>query len=48
MILPPFDIETATDAELVRWYVQENGDTLEEARATVEILRDPSLQEGLD
>jgi hypothetical protein len=48
MILPPFDVDTATDAELIRWYVQEQGETLEEARATVEILRDDSLQEGLD
>lgn len=48
MILPPFDIENATDQEIIRWYVQEEGDTLEEARAMVEILRDPSLQEGLD
>jgi hypothetical protein len=48
MVLPPFDIETATDAELIRWYVQEEGETLEEARATVEILRNPEEQEGLD
>lgn len=47
MILPP-DYENMTDAELIRWYVQEEGDSLEEARATVEILRNPEEQEGLD
>lgn len=47
MVLPE-GYEDMTDKELIAFYVQEQGESLEEARATVEILRDPSLQEGLD
>ena len=48
MIIPPFDIRLVSDEELVAWYMREEGDSREEAEATVEILRNPELQEGLD
>lgn len=48
MILPPFTINNVTDAELIAWYKKEQGFSDDEATAMVEILRDDSLQEGLD
>lgn len=48
MIIPPDDIINKGESAIVAWFVQEEGDTLEEARASAYYILNPDAAEGLD